>query len=69
MSLNTIDELLQESAMLVEWAEVVQDNLNEKVNELIEEYELNDLTNKVTELLTAVNAYLRRFNEFMDRNT
>ena len=64
MSLNKINDLLQESAMVLKLADDVQNELNEK--DSVNDTELYNLRKRVIELLTAVNAYLRRFNEFMD---
>ena len=64
MSLNKINDLLQESAMVLKLADNVQNELNEK--DSVNDTELYNLRKRVIELLTAVNAYLRRFNEFMD---
>ena len=62
--MSTINDLLQESATVLKLADDVQNELNEKDN--FDAVELYDLRERVIELLTAVNAYLRRFNEFMD---
>ena len=65
-TINTIDDLQQECAMLTEWLDSLQVILEEKGKQEVNDNELYELTDKVTELLTALNCYLRRFNKLMD---
>ena len=65
-TINAIDDLQQECAMLTEWLDSLQVILEEKGKQEVNDNELYELTDKVTELLTALNCYLRRFNKFMD---
>ena len=64
MSLNEINDLLQECAMVSKVTDDVQNELNEK--HIVNETELYNARERVMALLTVVNAYLRRFNKFMD---
>ena len=64
MSLNEINDLLQECAMVSQMTDDLEKELNDK--HILTETELHNVEEKVIKVLTAVNAYLRRFNEFMD---
>ena len=64
MSLNKINDLLQECAMVSQMTDDLEKELNDK--HILTETELYNVEEKVIKVLTAVNAYLRRFNEFMD---
>ena len=64
MSLNEINDLLQECAMVSQMTDDLEKELNDK--HILTETELYNVEEKVIKVLTAVNAYLRRFNEFMD---
>ena len=64
MSLNEITDLLQECAMVSQMTDDLEKELNDK--HILTETELYNVEEKVIKVLTAVNAYLRRFNEFMD---
>ena len=64
MSLNEINDLLQECAMVSQMTDDLEKELNDK--HILTETELYNVEEKVIKVLTAANAYLRRFNEFMD---
>ena len=64
MSLNEINDLLQECAMVSQMTDDLEKELNDK--HILTETELHNVEEKVIKVLTAVNAYLGRFNEFMD---
>ena len=64
MTLNEINDLLQECAMVSQMTDDLEKELNDK--HILTETELYNVEEKVIKVLTAVNAYLRRFNEFMD---
>ena len=64
MSLNEINDLLQECAMVSQMTDDLEKELNDK--HILTETELYNVEEKVMKVSTAVNAYLRRFNEFMD---
>ena len=70
MSLNTINDLLQESQTLLELIEDLNKLLNDAQDKLnqgdLDDTDMFHLREAITRTLTLTNAYLRKFNAFMD---
>ena len=70
MSLNEINDLLQESQTvlkLIEGLEDLLDDAQEKLNkDGLDDFEMFHLRQAIIRMLTLTNSYLRTFNAFMD---